>query len=140
MARRSHKTKRGDLIFKVVACIAVAVLLLLVLRQCAPKKSAGEEGSNADISAEQAASAHVGNRGAFIGTVEDIRTVDNNRVVCVRLKGDGDKYVPLLILKGTEANIFRNKTYKFKYECRSGSSPDGEVKGVFIVTEVESQS
>ena len=142
MARRSRKKKNKKTLLLVAATAAVTALLVLLMVFFRSNRAADQV--SRDFSVEKyrrdgSRFASTGNNYRLEGTVENIETVNNARVVSISLKGQENERLPLLVPADSDigVNLNRNKTYVFTVSCRTGVDEENkQVKGVLIVNAV----
>ena len=151
MARRSRKgsAKRGAANWQGPVIGAAVALLLggglyMTLNGSggAPRGSDGGE-NGFDIAAYRTdASRLTGNRYRFVGRVENIDTIGNERMVAVSVAGNKQERLPLLVPASlnSRVNLTRGDSFVFEAECRTGrDESQREVKGILVVSRIETK-
>lgn len=140
MSRRTVRKKKTASSSKLYMAIGIPVAILIIVIAVIslsgkPSKTAGRFDTAAYMNA---GSGITGNKYTFEGTIDNIRTVDNDSLLSVIPAGSTDKNIRLpLILKKDAAgdvNIARNSTYIFEVLCRNGRDANGDtVKGILLI-------
>lgn len=146
MARRSKKSgKNGKMMIPVVAGLVVVLggLIFVLSGGTAPSTGNGGEAAAFNIADyRQDASRLTGNSYRIEGRIENIETLNNDRLVAVSIQGNKQERLPLLVRSGVagKVNLTRGDTFFFEVDCRTGMDEDGEeLKGILVVRKVETK-
>ncbi len=147
--RGGRGRKKGGSNMTVLGVIAGAVLVLAaVLGSGVLKKSGVREAEPetsfriADYRRDGSRFASAGNTYVFDGRVENIETIDNNRIVSISIPDNPDERLPLLVPGNVRlrTNLTRGDRFIFETTCTTGKAQDGsQVKGILIVRNAQSR-
>lgn len=146
MARRSRKSAKGGKLLLHVAVVVAVVLggvLYVNMGNKAPGSGVAETSTGFNIPDYRTdASRLTGNTYRIEGTIRNIETQGNDRLIAVAVAGNKQELLPLLVHQGVSerVNLTRGDTFIFEADCRSGLDDAGqEVKGILVVRKVETK-
>ena len=146
MARRSRKSNQNAKLLIPALAVGAVVLggvLFVNMGNKAPGSGVAAASTGFNIPDYRTdASRLTGNSYRIEGTVRNIETLGNDRLVAVAVAGNKQELLPLLVRHDADVrvNLTRGDTFIFEADCRSGMDDAGqEVKGILVVRKVETK-